>query len=63
VRRTALWALGQIDSDASRAAIVDALKDADPAVRASAARSLGGGHIDPRPMPMPMPKPRPYPEY
>ena len=57
------WSSGVLISNLgnSNPAIVDALRDGDPEVRARAARALGGGHAEPRPEPMPMPEPRPFP--
>lgn len=55
VRRAALWALGQIGGDAAQGALLQALEDRDPEVRARAARALAGNHADPWPWPWPMP--------
>jgi HEAT repeat protein len=44
IRRTALWALGEIGDTTAYDAIVAALKDGDPQVRRAAAEALGRRH-------------------
>ena len=41
IRRTALWALGEIGDETAYNAIVAALKDGDPEIRRAAAQALG----------------------
>jgi HEAT repeat protein len=56
VRRAAFWALGQLPGDAAQPALLKALEDPDPEIRARAARSLGGRRgAEPWPWPWPMP--------
>jgi HEAT repeat protein/beta-lactamase regulating signal transducer with metallopeptidase domain len=54
VKKAAFWALGQMGA-AAQPALIEALKDPDPDIRAAAARALAGGHTDPWPWPWPMP--------
>jgi HEAT repeat protein len=61
VRRTALWAMTQLDGDAARGAYIEVLTSDDPELRATAARALGRGNVNPRPWPRPRPMPRPFP--
>lgn len=56
VREAALWALGNMEGEAAETALVKAMQTSDPAMRAQAARALGGGHGHPWPWPWPMPR-------
>jgi beta-lactamase regulating signal transducer with metallopeptidase domain len=58
VRRTVFWALGQLPGEVAQNALVRALENADPEIRAKAARALGGGGGDPWPWPWPWPRHR-----
>jgi hypothetical protein len=51
----------QLDGDAARDAYIDVLKSDDPELRATAARALGRGSVNPQPRPRPRPMPRPFP--
>jgi HEAT repeat protein len=61
VKRTAIWALTQMDDESARDAFVEMLQSDDPGLRATAARALGHGHVNPQPRPQPRPAPRPFP--
>jgi HEAT repeat protein len=56
VREAALWALGNMEGEQAENALVKALQTSDPAMRAQAARALGGAHGRPWPWPWPMPR-------